>query len=225
MPGFIHKLLPEESPLRLLESHASTVLEASKYIKKGIVDYFNGKNVDDYSESVEKLEREADQIKARLRMSYYRVKYKYFQSGDLMYLVHEQDSVIDGIDDVLKLLRMNTVKGLERTELPRMYIALADSVETSVQEMIKCVRMLLILVESSFSPAEVRRESEEIMKVEDHEFATDNESVEIGKKLYSMKEEIHPVDFYFLEQLAMTISEISDDAENVAEAILTILKT
>lgn len=225
MPGFIHKLLPKESPLKLLEEHADTVLEASKYIKKGVADYFDGKSVDEYSEIVEALERKADQLKAKLRLSYYKLKYSYFQSGDFMHLVHEQDSVIDGIDDVLKLLRMNTVKGIEKTKLPNMFIELADSVDASVKEMHKCVRLLLVLVESSFSPTEVKKESEEIIKVEDYEFDIDNESVSIGRKLYSMKDEIHPVDFYFLEKLAMTISEISDDAENVAEAILTIVKT
>lgn len=225
MPGFIHKLLPTESPLKLLEEHADTVLEASKYIKKGVVDYFDGKDIYEYSEIVEKLERKADELKAKLRLSYYKIKYSYFQSGDFMHLIHEQDSVIDGIDDVLKLLRMNTVKEIEKTKLPNMFIELADSVEASVKEMHRCVRLLLVLVESSFAPAEVKKETEEIIKVEDQEFSIDNESVSIGRKLYGMKEEIHPIDFFFLEKLAMTISDISDDAENVAEAILTILKT
>jgi uncharacterized protein Yka (UPF0111/DUF47 family) len=40
-----------------------------------------------------------------------------------------------------------------------------------------------------------------------------------------MKETLHPVDIYFLEKLTITISDISGDAENIAEAILLLLKT
>jgi hypothetical protein len=217
--------LPREGPLYYLNQHANKVSEAIKYLNKAVSDYFEDKSLKEYQVVIEKLEREADVIKAKLRSSYSKLKFVYFERQDLMALLHKQDSVIDGIDDVMKLLNMNKVESIKGTEIESMLKGLADSVTESVEVMIKTVKLLLTLVESSFSPYEVKKEADEIESIENFEFATDNESIALGKKLYSMKETLHPVDIYFLEKLTMTISDISDDAENVAEAILLLLKT
>jgi hypothetical protein len=225
MVKFIDKLLPREGPLYYLNQHANRASEAIKYLNKAVSDYFEDKSLKEYQVVIEKLEREADVIKAKLRSSYSKLKFVYFERQDLMALLHKQDSVIDGIDDVMKLLNMNKVESIKGTEIESMLKGLADSVTESVEVMIKTVKLLLTLVESSFSPYEVKKEADEIESIENFEFATDNESIALGKKLYSMKETLHPVDIYFLEKLTMTISDISDDAENVAEAILLLLKT
>ncbi|MEA2067416.1 MAG: DUF47 family protein [Thermotogota bacterium] len=225
MVKFIDNLLPREGPLYYLNQHANKVSEAIKYLNKAVSDYFEDKPLKEYQVVIEKLEREADIIKAKLGSSYTKLKFVYFERQDLMALLHKQDSVIDGIDDVMKILNMNKVESIKGTEIESMLKGLADSVTESVEVMIKTVKLLLTLVESSFSPYEVKKETDEIEAIENFEFATDNESIALGKKLYSMKETLHPVDIYFLEKLTMTISDISDDAENVAEAILLLLKT
>ncbi|TYB94718.1 MAG: DUF47 family protein [Kosmotoga sp.] len=225
MVKFIDKLLPQEGPLYYLEKHVDKVSEAIKYLNKAVSDYLEDKPVSKYQDIIEKLEREADVIKAKLRTSYKKLKFVYFERQDIMTLLHKQDSVIDGIDDVVKLLNINKVESIKGTEVESMLMGLTNSVTDSVEVMVKTVKLLLTLVESSFSPSEVKKEAHEIEALENFEFDTDNESITLGKKLYSMKETLHPVDIYFLEKLTMTISDISDDAENVAEAILLLLKT
>jgi hypothetical protein len=56
-----------------------------------------------------------------------------------MALLHKQDSVIDGIDDIMKILNMNKVESIKRTEIESVLKGLADSVTESVEMMIKTV--------------------------------------------------------------------------------------
>ncbi|AKI97318.1 DUF47 domain-containing protein [Kosmotoga pacifica] len=224
MTGLIEKLFPKESPLKLLKEHADVVLEASAYLPKAVEEYFENKNIEKYSYDVESLEKKADLLKAKLRGSYEKFRFAFFDRSDMMALLHKQDSVIDKVDDALKLLRMNRVEGIEKTELPKLFEELCVSVYDSVKLMHELVDTLTTLVESAFSPVEVKKEYGEINVLENIEFRTDTESVHIGEILFSMKNEMNPVDIFFLVKLAITISSISDDAENVAESIAMLLK-
>jgi uncharacterized protein Yka (UPF0111/DUF47 family) len=56
-----------------------------------------------------------------------------------MALLHKQDSVIDGIDDVMKIPNMNKVESIKGTEIESVLKGLADSVTESVEMMIKTV--------------------------------------------------------------------------------------
>ena len=227
MPGLIDKLFPKESPLKLLKEHAVLVLRASSYLPRALKLYFEGniERITEMSKEVEEMERQADDIKARIRASYTKIKFVYFERSDLMTILHKADSVIDGVDDVLKILQMNLVEGLEKTNIPENFISLGGDSFKSVQLMHDLIKTLLDIVESSFAPKEVGKEVEEIDKLENYEFDTDVRSVELGKMLYAQKNKMNPVDIFYLEKLTTTISDIADSAENVAEAILMIIKS
>lgn len=177
------------------------------------------------SKEVEELERQADDIKARIRASYMKLKFVYFEKSDLMTILHKADSVIDGVDDVLKILQMNSVEGLEKTDIPKNFISLGEDSFKSVQLMHDLIKTLLDIVESSFAPKEIGKEVKEIDELENYEFDTDVRSVELGKMLYAQKNRMNPVDILYLEKLTTTISDIADSAENVAEAILMVIKS
>jgi len=227
LPGLIDKLFPKESPLKLLKEHAVLVLRASSYLPRALKLYFEGniERITEMSKEVEEMERQADDIKARIRASYTKIKFVYFERSDLMTILHKADSVIDGVDDVLKILQMNLVEGLEKTKIPENFISLGGDSFKSVQLMHDLIQTLLDIVESSFAPKEVGKEVEEIDKLENYEFDTDVRSVELGKMLYAQKNKMNPVDIFYLEKLTTTISDIADSAENVAEAILMIIKS
>ncbi|MDI3523846.1 MAG: uncharacterized protein PWQ27_519 [Kosmotoga sp.] len=227
LPRLIDKLFPKESPLRLLKEHADLVLKASSYLPEALELYFEGdlKKITVMSKEVEELERQADDIKARIRASYMKLKFVYFEKSDLMTILHKADSVIDGVDDVLKILQMNSVEGLEKTDIPKNFISLGEDSFKSVQLMHDLIKTLLDIVESSFAPKEIGKEVKEIDELENYEFDTDVRSVELGKMLYAQKNRMNPVDILYLEKLTTTISDIADSAENVAEAILMVIKS
>ncbi|OAA30953.1 hypothetical protein AT15_08205 [Kosmotoga arenicorallina S304] len=225
MTRLIEKLFPKESPLKLLREHSDIVLEAAAYLPKATKDYFEGKSVEKYSYDVEKLEKRADLLKTKLRMSYEKFRFAFFDRSDVMAILHKQDSVIDGIDDVLKILRMNQVEEIEKTEIPNLFNELCSSVYNSVKLMHELIGALTLIVESAFSPEEVKKEYGEIDILENLEFKSDTESVHIGEILFSLKKKLNPVDIFFLVNLAITISNIADNAENVAESIAMILKS
>lgn len=220
----IEKLFPKESPLKLLREHSDIVLEAAAYLPKAMKDYFSGENVEKFSYEVEKLEKQADLLKTKLRGSYEKFRFAFFDRADIMAILHKQDSVIDKVDDALKILRMNRVEAIEKTDIPRLFTDLCASVYDSVKLMHELIHTLTKVVESAFSPEEVKKEYGDIDILENLEFKSDTESVHIGEILFSLKKELNPVDIFYLVNLAITISNIADNTENVAESIAMLLK-
>jgi uncharacterized protein Yka (UPF0111/DUF47 family) len=87
------------------------------------------------------------------------------------------------------------------------------------------VHELLKLVESSFSQVVASEENALAQKVESDESGTDRLSLALAKKVFSLKNVLHPVDIMYLEKLARLLTRAADHAENVAEKVRMIAKS
>ncbi len=117
---------------------------------------------------------------------------------------------------------LNTLEKPLDKELANLLFQLAREASRTIDVMFKSVEGLILVVESSFSPKSLQDEEKEALEVEDLEASTDKTSIEIGKRLFSMKNSIHPVDLFFLEKVVRLLARIADHAENVVERIRMI---
>ncbi len=222
MVRFIDRMFPKESPLDLMILHGEKIEEAVRFLKPAFDKFFEGEPPTDYSEKVDKLEKEADNIKYRIREVYSKLKYTYFEKSDIFIIVHEMDKIIDTIDDILKLLLMNRIEKFDDIKEPLG--ELVKNTALTVEEMVDALRELKLVVESDFAPKEVEKEKVEAEEVEKEETRTDINTVTLGKHLFSKKYEINPVDLIFFMELSKLLSKIANYAENVVERINLIIR-
>lgn len=225
MPKFIGRLFPQESPLKLLYDHAKLVEQAAEQISPALRKFLSNESIDDLARLVDELEDEADEIKVRIREVYSKLKFVYFDRMDLLLILHDQDAVIDAIDDFLKLLTIYRFEKPLPKELTDMLFDLAEKVQDAIKYMAESVHELLRLVESSFSPTLAQQEDSLARKVEADESGTDRLSLTLGKKVFSLKNVLHPVDILFLEKMTHLLTRAADHAENVAEKVRMITKS
>jgi len=219
---FVGKMFPKQSPLKLLFEHALVTQKAAEFILPALRNYFENHPIDEICREVDRLEDKADELKVQIRESYSKLKFVYFDRTDMMIILHEEDAVIDAVDDFLKSLTLNKFEKPLTKEIKDLIFELAENSRDSVQMMVKAVGDLQNLVESSFAPSIALAEDKLATKVETNESQTDKLSLELGRKIFSMKNTIHPVDLYFLEKLVRLLARVADHAENVAERIRMI---
>ncbi|MGJ8454996.1 DUF47 domain-containing protein [Pseudothermotoga sp. U03pept] len=222
MTRFVGKMFPKQSPLKLLFEHALVTKKAAEFILPALRNYFENHPIDEICREVDVLEDKADELKIQIRESYSKLKFVYFDRTDMLIILHEEDAVIDAVDDFLKSLTLNKFEKPLTKEIKDLIFELAESTRDSVQMMVKAVGDLQNLVESSFAPSIALAEDKLATKVETNESQTDKLSLELGRKIFSMKNTIHPVDLYFLEKLVRLLARVADHAENVAERIRMI---
>lgn len=225
MTRFVGKMFPKQSPLKLLYEHAIVTQNAAQFIIPALNNYFDNQSIDQMCTQVDILEDKADELKIMIRESYSKLKFVYFDRVDILTILHEEDAVIDAVDDFLKSLTLNKLEKPLTKDLKDLMFELAQNSFDSVHMMTMAVEDLLTLVESSFSRSIASEEDKLATKVETDESRTDRISLQLGKKIYSMKNSMHPVDLYFLEKLAGLLTRIADHAKNVAEKIKMITHT
>ncbi|QTA37972.1 DUF47 domain-containing protein [Thermosipho ferrireducens] len=224
MKRFLERMFPETSPTTLLEHHAELCMKSGNLIKKILDDYFNGEDVLRYSEEIDKYETEADKIKTHLREIYTKLRWSYFDRIDALEIIHNQDALIDAVDDFVKLLTMNTVEDCPG-EIVGEIKSLGEMVIDAIQMMKASVEELKVVVESDFSPQEVRKEDNITFDVEKDESRTDSIGISIGKKLFKLKNSLNAVDIIFLNNIVILLMRIADRAENVVERIRMIIRS
>ncbi|MCX7654539.1 MAG: DUF47 family protein [Fervidobacterium sp.] len=221
MANIFNKLIPYKSPLELLLEHSKLCVEASQIMRQAFEKYFEGQNVEELSKQIDKLEDDADRIKIRVREIYAKLKWTYFSKTDFLDILHNMDSIIDLVDDVLKMLTMNNVNEVP-TDVRNDILMLVKLVSESVEHMNETAQELRTIVESAFSPKEIRSEDERINLVEKEEHSSDILGLTIGKKLFAKKFELNPVDIVFLNSVVVLLMRIEDRAKNIVERIRMI---
>ncbi|ABR31755.1 PhoU family transcriptional regulator [Thermosipho melanesiensis] len=223
MKRFIDRLFPEVSPTKLLSEHAQFCLNAGELVPKVLEDYFSGKDILEYSNQIDEFESSADEIKTKLREVYTKLRWSYFDRIDALEIVHNQDSIIDAVDDFVKIMTMNKVDNCP-DEVVKRIKEMGDYIKEVIKYMKVTVDELRNVVESDFSPVEIEREDNLTFDVEKDESFTDKLGIEIGRLLYSYKNTMNGVDIIFLNNIVILMMKIADRAENVVERIRMIIR-
>src|SRR6056297_2037287 len=220
---FIERLFPKDSPVDLMTRHAELAKEAVNYLPDVLGKYFYEQEISEIGKKVDQLEHDADDIKVEIRKSYAELKYTYFDKVDALFILHKQDGIIDKADDIIKMLMMNQIKNLDHLIIKDV-VGLAYTVVESVSKMTHAVSNLSIVAESSFSKREIAKEKEDLMSVEQTESRSDDEAIDLGKRVYALKDKMNAVDVLFLQNIIINLAKIADRAERVAEKVRMLIK-
>jgi len=224
MANIFQRLIPYKSPIQLLVEHAQLCVRASELMEQAVKDYFMNMEISSISTLIDELEDEADAIKLKLREIYSKLKWTYFNKNDFLDLLHNIDSIIDLTDDVLKMLTMNNIENVPQ-DVKNDVLKLAELVKMSIKHMYENVEELRTLIESAFSPREIRKEDQQAEVVEKEEHSSDLLGIEIGKRLFSLKNSMNAVDIMFLNSVVILLMRIEDRAKNVVEKVRLISHT
>ena len=220
---FINRLFPKDSPVDLMKRHAQLAEDACNFLPDVLGKYFYEQEISGIGKQVDQIEHDADDIKVEIRKAYAELKYTYFDKVDALFILHKQDGIIDKADDVIKMLMMNQVKNLDHLIIKDV-VGLAPTVVESVSKMTHAVSNLSIVAESSFSKREIAKEKVDLMSVEATESRSDDEAIDLGKRVYAMKDKMNAVDILFLQDIIRNLAKIADRAERVAEKVRMLIK-
>lgn len=132
--------------------------------------------------------------------------------------MHKSDEILDIVRDVVIMLDMNRVDDVPE-EVKDRFLELVDSVLSTIRETVEAVEQLKVLAETDFSPIEEEKERREVFDVSMEEREVDTISRDLGKKLYSLKNSMNPVDLIFLNKIARLVSKIADQGKDITKRI------
>ncbi len=208
--------------MQLISKHSEICKRVASEMVRAMETYFQGGDLSPHEKVVDKLEDDSDDIKREIKEIYMKLKWSFFDRFETRKLISDQERIVDLVDDVLKLLMMNKVEDIPE-DVKKMMMELARETEKAVEEMADVVENLSKVVESGFAPSELKAENEMTREVEREETKTDEIGKELGKRIFSLKNSMNPVDVMFLGRIVMMIMEVADLAENAAERIRMLI--
>lgn len=212
------------SPFEGLVEHSKKIDECVVNIRKCIYAYleFDFDKADHYSNKVQRIEHEADLIKANIRAHIPKSIFFSVSKQDFHFLLHDSDSILDYAEDVAVLLTM------KRTRVPA---DVADGMKRLIEKIIECVGAyqkimshMEDLVKVSFGGKE--RDIAKALIKEIHLFEHEADIIEfdISKKLFNMDNRIlDPVSIIHMLKVVDRMGEIANKTENAGDRVRAML--
>ena len=206
-----------KTPFTQLYEHMEKVCEATYILKDGLIPYYKGnyKGFSDVAKKISDIEHDADVIKTNLRNHLPSTLFMPVDKGKFLRAIREQDSIIDHMDNLARMLDMR------HTKIPKlMQDEFSDHLEVvikTVEAMKEAVCNIMDLVETSFVKKEREQTKEFIYKVQKLEQEADEKKYIATKSIYKLEKKLNPMDVYHLLKIVDWIDDIADHAENVTD--------
>lgn len=172
--------------------------------------------------AIDKLEGEADDVKAEIRSHLSGSFFGSTERADMLLLVNRIDSIADECQEVAKLI------DLRRTQVAEVLVADLEALTAKVVEtactLERATGMLKQILESSFARREVTKVVELIERVNRAEFEADVLERETLKKLFVIERDLDPTSVIFLMRIVQTVGRVADQAENVSDGIRVMVE-
>lgn len=167
------------------------------------------------------LETEADRIKSRYRHSMPKTLLLPVDRKDLLSLIHEQDSIADGVEKISQILT-------------NRYMIVPDAIKAGLDELLErtmkistqakmMIEELDELVHVGFSGKEHDKVAGMIKGVRKSEHNIDKVLRTVNRTLFSIEKELDPVSVMFWYKIIEEVGNVSDHAENMADRLLLFL--
>lgn len=215
--------LLRKSPFKPIQEHMRTVFSCVMLLP-ALFDALYRKEQGEVTElagQIGVLETEADGIKATYRHNMPKTLLLPVDRKDLLSLIHEQDSVADGVEKISQLLvnRDMTVPDAIKGGLDELLEGTMEII-TQAKNM---VEELDELVHVGFSGREHDKVSRMIDGVRKSEHNLDKILKKVNRTLFTIEKELDPVSVMFWYRIIEEIGNISDHAENMADRLLLFL--
>lgn len=215
--------LLRKSPFKPIQEHMRTVFSCV-ILLPALFDALYRKEqgeVTDLARQIGELETEADGIKATYRHNMPKTLLLPVDRKDLLSLIHEQDSLADGVEKISQILtnRDMTVPDAIKGGLDGL---LEGTMEITTQAK-NMIEELDELVHVGFSGREHDKVTRMIEGVRKSEHNIDQILKKVNRTLFSIEKELDPVSVMFWYRIIEEVGNLSDHAENMADRLLLFL--
>jgi len=170
---------------------------------------------------ISNLEQEADVLKKKLRLNLPKGLFMPVSRQDLLEVLLMQDKIANKAKDVA-----GTIVGRHMV-LPEVihedYIRFVTRCVAACKQARKAINEFDELVETGFSGKEIGIVTEMISKLDSIESDTDNLQAAIRKKIFSMENELPPIEVVFLYKIIELTGDIADRAQAVGSRLQLML--
>ena len=215
--------LLRKSPFKPIQEHMRTVFSCVVLLPQ-LFDALYEKDrdrVQDIANQIGDLETEADRIKSRYRHSMPKTLLLPVDRKDLLSLIHEQDSISDGVEKISQILTNRDMI------VPDAIKAGLDGLLEGTMEISSQAKMMIEeldeLVHVGFSGKEHDKVTNMIVGVRRSEHNIDKILKKVNRTLFGIEKELDPVSVIFWYQIIEEVGSISDHAENMADRLLLFL--
>ncbi|MCZ6795674.1 MAG: TIGR00153 family protein [Planctomycetota bacterium] len=212
-----------KSPFQPLQSHMAKVKSCVERIHP-LFDAVIRKDqagADKLTQEICELESEADAIKNEIRSNLPRSLFLPIDRRDLLEILHVQDSLADECQDiaVTLTLRTMTVHDDLRAPLDRLLKEVTKVCMTAA----RIIEEFDELVETAFGGHEAEKVLEMIKELNAEETVTDEVGCAIAKKLFSLEQEMSPVEVMLWFRILRQVGELANRAEGIGNRLRLLL--
>lgn len=212
-----------KSPFGALLEHTKRVHECVKLVQPLIEKLLQQKfeEIDAIHNEISRIEHEADMIKTEIRRGLGKSYFLAVERSDLLRFLHTQDSIADAAEDIAVLCSFRNTKVPELLhEDFRTYVKLA--IETS-ERLLHAAESINELVETAFGGPEAEKVLAEIEALNEKEWEVDKAARHLLQKMFSLEDQMHPVDILFCMKISYEIGNMADNAENTGENLALMI--
>ncbi len=211
------------SPVRPLQKHMEKVIdcvtELIPFTEAALVG--NHEERDRLQALIVERENEADELKKELRMHLPKSLFMPVDRRDVLEVLAFQDRVAGGARSVAGLFvgrEMNFPEPLKQD-----YMELVNRCIDACNTAYSAIRELDELLETGFGPNEVEMVNGILQELDVIEAETDEQQVNLRRKLFQMESDLKPVDVMFLYNIIDRTGGIADRAQRVGSRFQLML--
>lgn len=211
------------SPVRPLQRHMEKVIDCVTELIPFTEAVLVGDHAkrDELQALIVERENEADELKKELRMHLPKSLFMPVDRRDVLEVLAFQDRVAGGARSVAGLFvgrEMNFPEPLKQD-----YAALVNRCIDACNTAYSAIRELDELLETGFGPNEVEMVNGILQELDVIEQETDEQQVNLRRKLFQMEPELKPVDVMFLYNIIDRTGGIADRAQRVGSRFQLML--
>ena len=222
MGSYISKIFGE-SPVGPIQDHMDTCYRCAKELVTFFEHVVNGDwdKVESSREKIVELEQAADDFKRQLRTHLPKSLLMPVPREDLLELMLVQDRIANRARDVSGLVfgrRMQLPAPIQKD-----FLAFVSRNVDAAKKARKSIRELDELYETGFRGAEAELVESLVHEMDQIEDDTDVMQAEIRAKLFTIEENLKPVDVMFLYRIIELTGDIADMAERIGRRLEVLL--
>ncbi len=203
---------PTQKHMEAVEKCASEIVPLFEALMAG-----DREQAEVHKNRVFELEHEADDVKNQIRSQLPKSLFMPIDRRDLLDLLHAQDSIADTTQDVAGLL---TIRELEIPEVFQdMLPAYLQRNVDAVRQCKAVIGLLDELLETGFRGRDVDQVEEMVQKLSEIESETDDQGIELTRRLFEHGDEMSPPTFFLWYELFQKLGDIADYAEDVGDRL------
>ncbi|MHC1608659.1 MAG: TIGR00153 family protein [Candidatus Methanofastidiosia archaeon] len=210
-------------PFEKLNEHAKMVKVCTESMKHAMKAYFEGDfdTFDKYRLKVIKDEEKADIIKRNIRNHLPKSIHMSVDKRNFLLLLTQQDNILDYEEDLVQWLHMR-IRTYDN-DISADFMQLTDKVIETIGYFEQAIFNLPDVLESSFADDERNETKKYIKKVSLGEHESDVLEQALSKKIFSLEDQLTPIDIYHLLRAVQILGEISNHAENASDRVRNLL--